>query len=411
MTPSVPVSSSAAAQTSGNFRNVYEVTGDSSAALQCLRGQTSAEADYNRHILNACMNGSSAKDSSKNEAEDASWLNGLSTVEAPLNARKRRDDWIVTYNRGLVLLTMGRTQESLEMVLAKLKPVISPNKKSSKSGTTNSNKLSKELTAIACRMAFLVLEGLLASSVPLPQNVATNNSDMVDRDAVVSWLTTAVEDVNDPTLKFQFSLYKGRLDFLDRKDSKLVDAKIRSCRKELKVAMEIFQHKLRPSGTTSDTLSLASSSALSAETDTQPNHQHLQGSSAGGGNGGGGSGDLGRVLQGQNRAALNLKANTEQLKGNVKKSLILLAEAANDDSTTTTTTSSSAADNNFKSSYESLHYNNLGVVYNTSGKRHLALHAWSKSLKACQSSDDDGTAAATASLGLNRTASRVLTFN
>jgi hypothetical protein len=128
--------------------------------------------------------------------------------------------------------------------------------------------------------------------------------------------------------------------------------------------MEVFQHKLRTNTDSSSCLSSvhldelkdgatstsASSANTSAALDQPQQHQTPQQS---------------MVLQKFNQAALNLKANLEQLKGNVKKSLILFSEAA----------SSSTQETNY---YDAIHANNLSVVYQTSHKRHLALHVLSR---------------------------------
>ena len=145
-------------------------------------------------------------------------------------------------------------------------------------------------------------------------------------------------------------LYKSRIDFFDRTTkNKIDDSSIRSARKELKQAMEIFQHKLRQ--TTNDSNSLASS--YSEETGTgggsgaSSNNRSstksptplLGGTQSFGNNNN--SSNMTRVLQSQNQAALNLKANTEQLKGNIKKSLILCAEATNSNADNGTTSTGS----------------------------------------------------------------------
>ena len=90
------------------------------------------------------------------------------------------------------------------------------------------------------------------------------------------------------------------------------------------------------------------------------------------------------VLQKLNQSALCLKAHLEQLKGNTKKSLILCSEAL----------AATVAEDD-KAAYEAMHCNNLAVVYETNNRRHLALHALSKSLRApSQLFRKDGTARA-----------------
>ena len=128
------------------------------------------------------------------------------------------------------------------------------------------------------------------------------------------------------------------------------DNNIRTARKELKHAMEIFQHKLKTS-----------------ETSTQDNCHET--------------------------SALNLKANTERLKGNVKKSLVLLGETKSDDDDHTPR--HDPIPDNLEDPLEIMqqmeHYNNLAMVYHSNGKPNLALHAWSKALSLA-SSDKQATA-------------------
>jgi tetratricopeptide (TPR) repeat protein len=214
--------------------------------------------------------------------------------------------------------------------------------------------------------------------------------------------------------------------------------------------MEIFQHKLRPSssqsassgGGNNDAISLASVSSYSEEvaaataghnnnnnnnnnknnsndassvgkqgnsptpgaasSSSTPLPQPVASSSAFNNS----NSNLSRILQGQNQVALNLKANAEQLKGNVKKSLILCGEAQSfNNHTSMNPTSSGTSNSNSSSSnasyYDAIHQNNLGIVYETSGKSHLALHAFSKAVRSannCSNSnsnarfESDGTA-------------------
>ena len=368
--------------------------GDTLALYSSVKNATSPEGLYNRHILTPCVQ--------KGTYISHKWMDVLDEKANDLlnlKKRRRRDDWITTYNKSLTLLSLGDTAQSLNHVWTKLGPIVSTGDNDS---NTNSKKLlTKELTSIACRMAFLALEGILSyHSIPTRRTTTVEDGDSDEVVAVVNqhetiltWLSKSIENSLDDDMasfKFQLSLYKGRLDFLERHDDKLVDAKIRSCRKELKHAMEIFQHKLRPSNAanqTSDAQSLASSSALSADNSEKLTMSGGSGSNANNNNNNrSDEPELNKVLQRQNSAALNLKANTEQLKGNLKKSLILLAEAApnstdESSSPTTPTIVSTGAEETYE---ESLHYNNLGVVYSTSGKHHLALLSFHKAMKLSQ---------------------------
>jgi hypothetical protein len=432
-------------------RAVYEVAGDAAAALPLLMMEDSSSSSssspavkaYNRCLLEmAIASGHQEQQVQQHQQQQqqrpplSMWMTKLETAEqvvlsssssssgssnyANINTttttrKRKRDEWIMTYNRGLGLLTCGRAQESMEWVWETFQPLLSllslepestsSSKTSSSSYSGETTKLSQELLGIACRMAFLLLEGVLTLSVACPMGIPQFLKGALELEDLLQWLNRAVEDCGetDPQLKFLLSLYKGRLDFLHRDDQgKLVEAKIRSARKELKQAMEIFQHKLKPNaGTTTtttsntntnntnDSASLASSTGVSINNNnneeyhhTSPtqtsNQQHHTSEHQ----------SMSSVLQGQNQAALNLKANTEQLKGNVKKSLILCSEAAQASQGANSTSNNvngngnaTSANGNANAYYDAFHYNNLAIVYETHGKPHLALHAWSKALQ------------------------------
>ena len=227
--------------------------------------------------------------------------------------------------------------------------------------------------------------------------------------------TASTSGAPDPQLKFLLSLYESRVNFFERttRDVTIRDKHMRSARKELKQAMEIFQHKLRPER--ADTSSLASISSFSEEvtaatggggnnnyySDGKQSPVSFRATSPSPPSGGlsfstKSNSQLSRILQGQNQAALNLKANAEQLKGNVKKSLVLCGEAQSFNSDGSSTSS------NNSSYYDAIHQNNLGIVYESSGKSHLALHAFSKAVRSaiesnnnsgnCSNFESDGTA-------------------
>lgn len=290
---------------------------------------------------------------------------------------------IVSYNLSLMQLVSNCPLISIKTAWMELKPVIQ--------ATRTGIKVREGILLLSCRLGFAMLESMLAvwpmrTIKPVQaMNIFPQDSTKVDIPFISNWLTEIIIDRDigevDPQLKFLLSLYKSRIDFFERdRHHRIADANIRSARKELKTAMEIFQHKLRAAS--NDSTSLASSSYS----------EELNASSSGKGVGravGGGksptplavgnantSGNMPRLLQAQNQAVLNLKANTEQLKGNIKKSLILCAEA---NSPSDEVNGGGNAENNMY--YDAIHQNNLGIVYETSGKSHLALHAFSKSVR------------------------------
>lgn len=365
-----------AADGASTAREVYEVTGDASAALQLVSIDDSPTEAYNRCVLQAMLHGN---------IDTGIWRD-LQRLETPIlqqpttAARKRRcEEWILAYNRGLLLLARGQATLAMATVWKALQFVFSDN-------TSTTKKIPQDLLPIACRMALLMLEGVLTLSVGSPMGIPNewcwkdptgtgDESSMLLStfvlDKFLLWTSKSVDEVttsDQHQLKFTLSLYMARMDFLQREEGKMVDARVRSARKELKQAMEIFQHKLK----SADAASTASESAISEGAGgiislpgTISSYSNTEA-------------PLPRFLQRHNQAALNLKANTEQLKGNIKKSLILCGEAQ-------------AA--NVTTNYDAMHYNNLAIVYATHGKAHLALHSWSKAISTNTKSflESDGT--------------------
>jgi len=202
-------------------------------------------------------------------------------------------------------------------------------------------------------MGFLFLEGILANSLASHSGLRDFEGQLASA-LVIEWLEVQ-DPESDPQFKFLLALYKSRIDFAERDETgKHLDVKIRSARKELKTAMEVFQHKLRPSNSGEESLA----SSLEADSDVQnmaANNQQQN------------NPPMSLVLQKQNQAALNLKANVEHLKGNAKKSLILLGEAL-----------AASPEDSF---YDAMHANNLALVYETNNKRYLAMHTIAKALR------------------------------
>jgi tetratricopeptide (TPR) repeat protein len=336
---------------------LYDVQGDSAAALEVfsstlIGNPSSAASEYNCRLLARIatpfetQGQSSSSDDAKNalyeelKTADDEFMRRKDQVISP--RKRKRNEWIRAYNRALVLQTGGETGKCAAIGVEMLEDLIKGRKKPA-----------EELSMVAWRMAFLLLECVLTFSAGRHSSLKASGLGIPDVESIVKWLEL-LDSEKDPQFKFLFALYKSRLDVAELDISgKHVDAKIRSARKELKTAMEVFQHKLRPSfgADTGSVVSSANSEDLASSTyHEQPPQQPSS-----------------LVLQKHNQSALNLKANLEQLKGNTKKSLILCSEALG-----------AAIED---SSYEAVHANNLGVVYETINKRHLALHSLAKGLR------------------------------
>ena len=329
--------------------DLYTIHGDAAAALEAKKGSKQKD-DYNHDLLTFLVsetggNGNSGSAKTKREMiqkmEEWEQKFGNKEVFPALPAKKRtRNEWIAAYNRALLLLANGDVLKSIDTCAEKLRHMVMGKKKAS-----------VEMSMVSSRMAFLFLEGILTNSLASFSGLQQVEKDLtVER--VVEWLEMQEPEL-DPQFKFILALYKSRLDFAERDEAgKHVDAKIRSARKELKTAMEVFQHKLRP--TASGEESIASS--WEADSDVRNVSANSQQQTP-----------MSLILQKQNQAALNLKANVEHLKGNPKKSLVLLGEAL-----------TASPEDPF---YNVMHANNLALVYETNGKRHLAMHAVAKALR------------------------------
>jgi hypothetical protein len=264
----------------------------------------------------------------------------------------------MAFNRALVVFSKGLYTESSRICYESLRELMefkaSP---------------PEEVATASSRIAFLLLECELVRSFG---ELGEGSESRITVLRVIEWLEL-FDSEKDHQFKFLLNLYRSRVELavLDQ-SGKHDDARIRSARKELKQAMDVFQNKLRPTYGAESTGSVVSSANSEENTyNSAMTFEQQQAPSS-------------VVLQRHNQSALILKANSEQLKGNTKKSLILCGEAY-------TAVATPAVD----SAYESLHNNNLAIVYETIGKRHLALHALAKALlceRSISSFHADGTA-------------------
>ena len=328
---------------------LYEIHGDAAAALAAcppLRGGKEGHGteDFNRVLLSYMASDSggysnASKEKMVQQMEDWEKKFGQKEAFPSVKARKRtRNEWIAAYNRALLLLANGDVVQSNKVCSEKLRMMVSSKKKAS-----------DEMSMVATRMAFLFLEGILANSLASHSGLCDFQGSLT-ANSVIEWLEMQAPE-SDPQFLFLLALYKSRMDFAERDEKgKHLENKIKSARKELKTAMEVFQHKLRPSNSGDDSLASEADSEVNNVAVSQ--QQNIP---------------MSLVLQKQNQAALNLKANVEHLKGNPKKSLILLGEAL-----------TASPEDSF---YDAMHANNLALVYETNGKKHLAMHTMTKALR------------------------------
>ncbi|GKY99966.1 hypothetical protein MPSEU_000950200 [Mayamaea pseudoterrestris] len=355
------------ADAASNGFDVYNVQGDAMAALAIFRAQQtdSFASKYNEAILTHLTGGSveNAASAETGVEQLTRQLNKLETDffdeqyqnhNGNLSSRKRRrNELIVSYNRALILHAQGKSDKAAEVCKSKMADFLASNVAPP-----------EDLLHVTSRMALLLLECILAKGIE------------EDAEPIFNWLDK-IDSEKDAQLKFLLNLYRTRFNLseIDESSGKHSDNKIRAARKELKQAMDLLQNKLRTSfgGETGSVVSSANSEENNSTQspivrDPSQTHHELQIP----------QGYI--VLQRHNQSALSLKAHSEQLKGNAKKSLILCSEAL-------AATASDAA-------YEATHANNLAIVYETNGKRHLALHALSKGLEASRKQQTDATGTA-----------------
>jgi hypothetical protein len=425
-------------QQSKNISKDYDITGVSKSDTA---GSVSIASKYNCMILSQIASNKKKKSpanttgAATGASSSYSWksvfMNKLDEIEAqylqeqdkgqnnPLitassATKKRRNEYILSYNRMLGLFGSGDIQQCATIFSKNLSNAIEKyrmnlGKKKNVTSKPDPN-FPADVAVVAVRMAFLIFECVLSMSVGRNSGLCDIASSMGIPfvDDIVNWLESlpVIYSGNTPNgtsgtagvdnnkemqqLRFLFNLYKSRLALanLHTETGTHVDANLRSARKDMKTAMEIFQNKLRPtfgttgsSSTNSNTaetgsvvssanseenLSMAGGSNHHIKQQQTPHHHHETTTVS-----------SNVVLQKLNQSALGLKAHLEQLKGNTKKSLILCSEAIG------------SVDERM-GSYEAIHANNLAVIYETNERRQLALHALTKSLRA-SSADMGGT--------------------
>jgi hypothetical protein len=364
-----------------------------------------------------------------------------------------------TYNKALIFYAVSHYTTCLRLCIACLRHPLQQQRQSSNSNTQQTTLGRNDM--ILFHIAFLVLECILKLGVGetkmewnhLIRKILLHGNNEQATSAVpafiptieqiVTWLddvantfedepTNHITGIEQAIIKFLIPLYKSRLALAECNDGTTTrtESATRLAKKELKMAMELFHHKLRPAYETMTTnhnnhihKSGGSSSSIppsietdsvtssvnstderernqslrpkSATTNADP-HQSLSSSPST-------TASLSPLMK-LNQSALCVKAHLEQCKGNTKKSLILCTEALcttmntssgtlNDTNATATGTGTTIHDDGVPvtsatssdttgSTYDAIHANNLAVVYATSDRKHLALHGMVKALQA-----------------------------
>jgi hypothetical protein len=364
--------------------DLYGLQGDAAGALDAFRRRRRLGPDDSKELFAEKYNSLLLSHVVERQTEQKNFfLKQLEEMESSFATKRKGEDQLVSsrklkrnelilaFNKALVLYSRGDVKKCAEICSEKLSGMINARQKPS-----------EESSGVASRMAFLLLECILNVTAGNSSGLQKQLTDILPgvvnpSERIIEWLDLLNAE-KDPQVKFLLTLYKSRIAVSELDESgKHPDGNIRSARKDMKAAMEIFQHKLRPSfgGETESIVSSANSEENMSNAGSSMRFQEQQQQQP--------SGSI--VLQKLNQSALSLKAHLEELKGNTKKSLILCSEAAG---------AVSATD----AAYEAVHTNNLAVVYETNDRRHLALHALAKSLRAAATDGEsllfhpDGTA-------------------
>jgi len=273
--------------------SIYEQQGNSGAALMALGTvEESPTQTYNQSLLSYLQG---QNDGFVTNLGESSKLESDRRDEGLPPRKRKQKEWILVYNRSLILYASGRTRDAASPLLEILRPMI-----------IDEMALHPDVLHVITHMSFLILDCILTLSEGSHGGLEQID-DVVTAVATVDWIDS--QDLDSyPQVKFLLSLYKSRLDFGERgKDGKLVDSNVRGVKKELKLAMEIFNHKLKATG---EAISIGSHSDVYSENDNSNSREYTAPAAIGTQDG---------LLQAHHQSALNLKAHLEQLKGNTKK--------------------------------------------------------------------------------------------
>ena len=252
---------------------------------------------------------------------------------------------------------------------------------------------------IKCKIAFLLVDCMLeVYDVEIVKEIldwvekyiTAQSESSMDETSVIDCHPSLTEE-SDSELKFRLHCYRARFLFISaERDKTILDVSTKKARKELKNAMEIFNHKLSSKKSNADSTcdggSVQDSVAISVD--------------SGIGNGNGINNDRHRLnnnnvtvmignghdINDDNRSpferkksdtqyqhALYLKARLEYLKGNTKKSLKLCSEAQN--------TATRNHGDEMTSIHHAIYNSNVAIVHQTSGQYFLAMHYYAHALE------------------------------
>lgn len=496
-------------------RFLYEVNGDATSSLEILTGEKGhilSETEIvldDRVIEDVILNSVSENAQEIHNLKMLTYLSSLVNPECatPMEFRKQlevlfsrntaiqqQDDnedshckylsrSVLMHNLALSYLSGDEPEKALELLLPLFEQFFSPNTGSNENSinvVNSSNDDEIEIRDVQCRIAFIVLECMLALGrkvvygINSKENTGECSETEIRGENILTWIqsyiTRAAErngrhkttqssstvrsqsNVIESTteLKFRLHCYKCRFIFASQneygKRMKQQQQQRSSSKRELKNAMEIYQHKLigkkqNTNAMSSTTASNSRSESIdggasvqgsvySLSNDVNAHNDYVQGLSGELNNTGGTtmssiSNEVSpslssRIIQKQSKRlemqsqfVLCLKAYSEYLKDNSKKSLKLCAEAKNsgerrrdkifndvynqnseiaekvESLTVVDLSSNDIMRGDLKHKLEiqraldidsALHYNNLAIVHQTMGKVNIAMHYYARSL-------------------------------
>jgi hypothetical protein len=257
---------------------------------------------------------------------------------------------------------------------------------------------------VKCKIAFLVVDCMLEIfdldfvGVVLNwiERYVTFRSGASTADEICSGdETVSFQQESDLELKFRLHCYRARYLFgCPEEDASSLELNLKKARKELKNAMEIYNHnlsgkKLNGESMEDGTASIQDSVSPSVDSghgiaNDHPRHKNIAFLSNGVSNGS--SNDAVpsiqnddnqtpyemRLSNAQNQHVLFLKAKLEYLKGNSNKSMKLCSEAQN--------TMDKNPSDDTTNILQAIYNNNMGLVHQSAGQFHLAMHYYALAL-------------------------------
>ena len=379
---------------------LYEARGESNAALDAynLLNETSSENLARQHNLTLLTYLADTR-----KTTEQAYLTALKD----LHLRKERngvDDGdltlhqlVLSYNLALHSF-FSREFEATEKIIYPIFQIIQNNKGDLKNIRHGDIKCKIAFLTVDCMLEVYDVE-LVNEILSWVENYMIARSESTINDTNGVDCHASFNEESESELKFRLYCYRARYLFVSaQRDRTTYDVNTKKARKELKNAMEIYNHKLSGKKSNADSVgdgtgSVQESVAVSVNSGTgtgngngisddrhRPNNNNVTVISNGIGNGH----DMDiiddnrspferKTSDVQYQHALYLKARLEYLKGNMKKSLKLCSEAQN--------TVDRNPGNEMSSIHHAMFNSNVAIVHQTSGQLFLAMHYFAHAIE------------------------------